>query len=220
MHHVIAIDGPAASGKSSTAKAVAAALGFRQADSGALYRAATAARLRKGGDPETWTEESVIEAARAISVEPLGDVFAVRIAGVPADAELRLTAVTAQVSRVARMPRVRAWVNERMRDCARIGPIVVDGRDMGAAVFPGATLKVWLVASARERARRRSLEVLGRAPTEEELVAEAAALSSRDQRDAAQTQPADDAVELDTTHLTRKEQVARIVALALERIAP
>jgi cytidylate kinase len=219
LHAVIAIDGPAASGKSSTARAVAAALGFRQADSGAFYRAATAARLRAGGDPAGWTEASVLEAAARVTVVPDGAVFAVRIDGAAAEAELRSAAVTGEVSRVARMPAVRAWVNARMRDCARMGPIVVDGRDMGTAVFPDAALKVWLVASARERARRRSVEILGRPPAEAELAAEAAALVARDERDARQTQPAADAIELDTTSLTQPEQIARIVELARARLS-
>jgi cytidylate kinase len=217
-HPVIAIDGPAASGKSSTARAVAAALGFRHADSGALYRAVTAARLRSGDAPDTWTEASVLDAARAVTVHPVGGVFEVRIAGVPAEAELRGEAVTAQVSRVARMPGVRAWVNARMGECAAMGPVVVDGRDMGTAVFPDAALKVWLVASTVERARRRSVEMLGRAPTDEELATEAGALEARDERDARQTRAAADAVEVDTTRLTQAEQVARIVALARERL--
>ncbi len=217
-HPVIAIDGPAASGKSSTARAVAAALGFRHADSGALYRAATAARLRAGDPPDTWSEASVLNAARDVSVHASGGAFEVRIAGAPADAELRGDAVTAHVSRVARMPRVRAWVNARMRECAATGPIVVDGRDMGTAVFPDATLKVWLVASPQERARRRSVEMLGRAPTDEELAVAAGRLEARDARDARQTQPAADAVEVDTTLLTPAEQVAQIVALARARL--
>ncbi|HVZ47219.1 MAG TPA: (d)CMP kinase, partial [Gemmatimonadaceae bacterium] len=87
------------------------------------------------------------------------------------------------------------------------------------AVFPDAALKVWLVASARERARRRSVEILGRPPAEAELAAEAAALVARDERDARQTQPAADAIELDTTRMTQPEQVARIVELARERLS-
>ncbi|MEA3247378.1 MAG: (d)CMP kinase [Gemmatimonadota bacterium] len=217
-HPVIAIDGPAASGKASPARAVAAALGFRHADSGALYRAVTAARLQMGGAPDAWTEASVLEAARAVAVHPAGGVFDVRVAGAPAEAELRGEAVTAQVSRVARMPGVRAWVNERMRECATMGPIVVDGRDMGTAVFPDAALKVWLVASTTERARRRSVEMLGRVPTDEELAAEAGQLEARDARDSRQTRPAAEAVEVDTTRLTPDEQVAHIVALARDRL--
>ena len=216
---VIAIDGPAAAGKSSTARAVARELGIRHGDSGALYRAATAARIGRGGDPVTWTEQSVLDAAGRISVHPGAGAFVVRIGEADAGALIRSPAVTAHVSLVARMPRVRAWVNERMRECATMGAIVVDGRDMGSAVFPDAALKVWLVAQRGERARRRSVELLGRVPSDEELAAEAIALESRDTKDSTQTAPASDAVEIDTTGLTPAEQVSRIVALARERLA-
>jgi cytidylate kinase len=211
---VVAIDGPAASGKSTTARLVAERLGFRQADSGALYRAATAARLRRGGAPETWTEDSVLEAAAAVSLVPGPTAFEVRLNGERADEEVRGAAVTAAVSRVAKMRGVRAWVKERMRDCARAGPLVADGRDMGTAVFPDAPLKVYLVADPRERARRRALERLGRDPTDAELAAEAAALDRRDALDAEQSRPAPDAIVLDTTALTQEQQVERIVTLA------
>ena len=215
---VLAIDGPAASGKSSTARAVAAELGMRHADSGALYRAATAARLGQGGDPSTWTEQSVLDAAVQVSVRPVQGAFAVSLGATDAGRFIRSPAVTAHVSIVAKMPRVRAWVNDRIRQCAKSGGIVVDGRDMGTAVFPDATLKIWLVAHPRERARRRSVEMLGRVPSDEELVAEAAALQARDAKDSEQTQPAPDAVEIDTTALRQPEQVARIVELARERL--
>ena len=215
---VITIDGPAAAGKSTTATAVARVLGYRRADSGAIYRGITAARLRTGDLPATWTEDSVLAAAAAVSVVPAGSVFAVEVGGRHDEAELRSAAVTASVSLVAVMPRVRAWVNARMRECAALGPIVVDGRDMGTAVFPDALLKIWLVADPAERARRRSVELLGRAPTGEELAREEGALVTRDAKDATQSQPAPDAVHVDTTRLTPDEQVSRIVALARERL--
>jgi cytidylate kinase len=214
---VITIDGPAASGKSSTARLVARALGIRHGDSGALYRAVTAARIGRGGDPGTWTEDSVVAEARHISIRAADDRFLVFIGMSPADNLIRSPAVTGNVSLVAKMPRVREWVNARMRDCATMGPIVVDGRDMGTAVFPDAVLKIWLVAAPGERARRRSVEMLGRNPTDQELAAETASLTNRDARDATQTRPAPDAVEIDTTDLTQAQQVARIVDLARER---
>lgn len=215
---VIAIDGPAASGKSSTARLVAAALGFRQADSGALYRAVTACRIRLGGDVSKWTAASMLDAARSVTIVPKVGVFAVEIDGEDAEAELRSAPVTANVSAAARIPAVRTWVNARMRDCANAGPIVVDGRDMGTSVFHDAVLKIWLTAATTVRAQRRSVEVLGRAPSDEELVREAVELAARDARDANQTQPAADAVRIDTTQLTQAEQVAQIVTLARERL--
>jgi cytidylate kinase len=211
---VVAIDGPAASGKSSTAQWVARELGFLHADSGALYRAATAARLRAPGPAEEWTEDSVLDAARMVSLVPGETTFVPLLEGAEADDELRGEAVTRHVSRVARMPRVRDWVNEQVRECARSHSIVVDGRDIGTAVLPGAPVKIFLVADPWERARRRLLQRLDRAPREAEIAEETDRLVHRDAQDALQTMQAPDAVLIDTTYLTQREQVERIVALA------
>ncbi|MFI5246172.1 MAG: (d)CMP kinase, partial [Gemmatimonadales bacterium] len=139
--------------------------------------------------------------------------------GAPMGSELHEPSVTACVSVVAKMPPVRSWVNEQMRKVARDGPIVVDGRDMGTAVFPRAQLKVFLVAEAAVRARRRLLQRLERAPREDEVVAETEELNRRDDRDAEQTQRARDAVVIDTTRLAQDEQVERIVTMAERAIA-
>jgi cytidylate kinase len=211
---VITIDGPAASGKSSTAQMVAARLRMRHLDSGMIYRCATAARLRAGEAPELWTEQSVLDAAARVSLAPGATSFLPRLDGADCEAEIRGEAVTGTVSLVAKMPRVRAWVNALVRATAAAHEIVVDGRDMGTAVFPDARLKIWLVAMPAERARRRILQRTGRAPTSEELEAEAAELEARDRKDREQTQPAADAVWIDTTGITQEEQVGRIVALA------
>jgi len=215
----ITIDGPAASGKSSTAQRVAEALGAWHVDSGALYRAVTAARLRAGGAPEHWTEQSVLDAAaRLVTLVAVPGAMAVRLGGVDAEGEIQVDGVTALVSVVAKMPHVRAWVNARVREAAAGRTVVCDGRDMGTAVFPDALLKVWLVALPEVRARRRLLQRTGVAPTEDALAAETAALEARDRADARQTRPAADAVWLDTSSLTQPEQVAQIVAWARERL--
>lgn len=211
---VVAIDGPAASGKSSTAKWVAERLGVRHVDSGALYRAATAARLRAPGAPEDWSEASVIEAAARVSLRAGRTTFHALIDGAEVEEELRATAVTAQVSRVAQMRGVRQWVNEQVRGAASAHSVVVDGRDMGTAVFPEAGLKIFLIADPWERARRRLIQRLGRQPYEAEIADEVEALVQRDAADRTQTQQARDAVLIDTTSLTQEEQVDRIVALA------
>lgn len=214
---VVTIDGPAASGKSSTAKLVAARLGVRHVDSGMLYRSVTAARVRQGDAPDLWTEHSVLDAARHVTLSPGETSFAPRIDGVDCETEIRGDAVTALVSFVAKMPHVRDWVNATVRATAASHEIVVDGRDMGTVVFPRARLKVWLVALPQERARRRVLQRTGRAPTPAELLAETAELEARDLKDREQTQPASDAVWIDTTGISQDEQVGRIVALAEER---
>ena len=217
---IVTIDGPAASGKSSTAQMVAERLGVHHIDSGALYRAVTASRLRDGGDPELWTEQSVLDAAKRVTLAPGQHVFIARIDGIEADAELRSMAVTAQVSRVASMSHVRAWVNQQVRHVAAEFPSVADGRDMGNAVFPDAPVKVWLVALPEIRALRRILQHNGgNPPSGIELAAETAELEARDRRDGLQTQPAPDAIWIDTSDLKQPEQVAQIEALVRKRLA-
>lgn len=211
---VVTIDGPAASGKSSTAEWVARELGFTHVDSGAFYRAVTAAVLRTGMPPGEWTPQLVLEAARIVSAALAGASMVPHLEGDPADAEIRNPQVTANVPRVARMPAVRAWVNAQVRQVATARPIVVDGRDMGTAVFPEADVKVYLVADPWERARRRLMQHLQRLPTDAEIAAETDRLVHRDAADATQSVAARDAVLIDTTHLMQEEQVARIVALA------
>lgn len=214
---IVAIDGPAASGKSSTAQWVAEKLRFRHVDSGALYRAATLAALREAeGDAEAgdWTEDEVLRVAADVSLRPAATSFTPCLGGVPVEEEVRGTDVTRHVSWVAQMPRVREWVNEMVRRTAQDSDVVVDGRDIGTAVFPEADLKVFLVADPWERARRRLLQRLGRGPTDEEIAEETDRLVQRDAKDATQTVQAKDAVLIDTTYLTQEEQVERIVALA------
>jgi len=211
---VVAIDGPAASGKSSTAQWVAAELGFRHVDSGALYRAATGAALRAGKAASEWTPEWVLQQAARVSLVPTDTSFAPQIDGERVDEEIRGGDVTRHVSLVAQMAPVRAWVNEQVRQVARAFNVVCDGRDMGTAVFPDADLKVFLVADPWERARRRLVQRLGRRPTDPEIAEETDRLVQRDAADATQTVQARDAVLIDTTYLTQPEQVERIVALA------
>ncbi len=213
---IIAIDGPAASGKSSTAIRVAERLGLQHVDSGALYRAATAARLREPGerDADRWVEAEVLAAARRlVRLVPSDRSFLPQLDGQAADQEIRSGDVTARVSAVARMPGVRAWVNEQVKATATTHSIVVDGRDIGTAVFPEADVKIFLVADPWERARRRLRQRLSHEPADREIAEEVDRLMHRDQRDAQQSGQASDAVVLDTTHLTQAEQVDRIVAL-------
>jgi cytidylate kinase len=231
MPRVIAIDGPAASGKSSTAAAVARRLGWAHLDSGALYRAVTLAALDTLGAREGEGEgeggaspQRIVALAEALPVRLVlvEDVFRPEVAGVDVGEAIRSDRVTAQVSVVAALPAIRDWVNARQREAAREHPrgVVVDGRDIGTVVFPEAPLKVLLTASPEERARRR-LAQRGAAVGPEEVAREARALGARDRADASRAvaplTAAPDAVPLDTTALSRDQQVARVVALAHER---
>jgi len=211
---VIAIDGPAASGKSSTAQWVAERLGFLHVDSGSLYRAAAAVMGRTALEPERWTEAAVLEQLARVRLVPGRRSFVPLIDGAAAEEELRGVDVTRLVSRVATMPGVRTWVNEQVRGTSAGHSVVVDGRDIGTVVFPEAQLKVFLVADPWERARRRLTQQLGRRASDEEIAEETDRLVQRDSRDATQTVQAKEAVLIDTTYLTQADQVERIVALA------
>ena len=215
---VVAIDGPAASGKSSTAKWVARELGLRHVDSGSLYRAATAAALRAEPNAERWSEASVLEAAKPIHLEPGETTFHPYLGQEDLEIAIRGKEVTSHVSQVAKMPGVRAWVNAQVQQAAKGHSVVVDGRDMGTAVFPRARVKVFLVADPKERARRRLVQRLQHAPDDAEIAAEVEALVQRDVKDEAQTQQAPDAIVIDTTALTQEEQVERIVAMARQAL--
>jgi cytidylate kinase len=221
---VIAIDGPAASGKSSTAAAVAHALGWAHLDSGALYRALTLAALDQLG-AAGWSEPRILSLAEDLPVRLafVDGAFRPSVAGVDVEAQIRSERVTARVSELAALPAVRMWVNAQQRRAAAEHPagVVVDGRDIGTVVFPDAPLKVFLVASAEERARRRITQ-RGEALDAGRLARESQALTARDDADAgrpvAPLSAAPDAVVLDSTRLSLVEQVARVVALARERL--
>lgn len=223
---IIAIDGPSASGKSSTAAAVAGALGFAHLDSGALYRGVTLVGIRHcgvvPGGPLN-TNALLLEAERrGLALHFDGTGYAVYLNGEPADAAIRTAEVTALVSAVSALPEVREWVNERLRGLPRAGQsVVVDGRDIGTIVFPDAEVKVFLTASPRTRASRR-LAQRGEAGDPARIERETAMLAARDAADStrvvAPLRMASDAVALDGTELRFDEQVARIVQLARQRL--
>jgi cytidylate kinase len=190
---VIAIDGPAGAGKSTVARKVATALGYRYLDTGAMYRAVALAALRAGVD----TEDAVSLAGLAGLAASMSD-----------DLELRSPEVERRVSRVARHREVRDALHVAQRAFLAGGDAVAEGRDVGAVVWPEAELKVWLDADPQVRARRRVCE--------QGDSAAAAALVERDRLDAAQTLQAPDAVAIDSTELDSDAVVERIVALARE----
>ncbi len=217
---VIAIDGPAASGKSSTAQAVAEALGFTHLDSGALYRGATLVGIRQGIE-DPFQLVAALDDHR-LSLHHDGTRFTVWLGSESVEQEIRDPAVTARVSAVSALPPVRNWVNQRLRGMADAGhALVVDGRDIGTVVFPDAQLKVFLTASPRTRAARR-LAQRGEGETPAVLERETASLTLRDEADSrravAPLRLAEDAVPLDGTGLSFEAQVAEIVRLARGRI--
>ena len=227
---VIAIDGPAASGKSSTAAAVARGLGWAHLDSGALYRAVTLAvldNLRDAGSGmrDAWPAQQVVALAEDLPVRLVlvGDAFRPTVAGVDVEETIRSERVTRHVSAIAAIREVRNWVNVQQREAVAGVPrgVVVDGRDIGTVVFPDAPVKVFLTASPEERARRR-LAQRGSRIDPAELAREAQALAARDRADStrpvAPLRAAADAVRLDTTDLSLEEQADRVVALARERL--
>ena len=233
MLRVIAIDGPAASGKSSTAGRVAEQLGWAHLDSGALYRALTLAALdnlgeggRRKGD--AWPAQQVVDLAGRLPVRLVlvGKSFRPEVAGADVEQAIRGERVTRFVSAIAAMPDVRTWVNTQQRQAVEGmgigGGVVVDGRDIGTIVFPEAPLKVFLTATPDERARRR-LSQRGQAVDQEVMRRESQALAARDAADSnrrvAPLKPAQDAVLLDTTSLTLEDQVAHVVELA-RRVFP
>ncbi len=216
---IVAIDGPAASGKSTTARAVAERLGFTHFDSGAVYRAMTLLALQGLGAADRWTPEDIVAraAARGLTVQAVDGSMHVRIGGRDPGGALRSEAVNGEVSRVAAMPLVRDFVNGLLRAGAAQGGIVMDGRDIGTVVFPHAEVKVFMVADAGERARRRLIE-RGELPDERKVDAEAGVLVDRDRRDASRAAAplvaAPDAVTIDTTQISFEEQVRMVVELA------
>jgi cytidylate kinase len=231
---VIAIDGPSAAGKSTTARAVAEALGFAHLDSGSLYRGVTlvaireaARRERAGEDPITVVgPEAILRAAedRGLMLQPDGAGFAAYLEGEPVDQIIRDADVTARVSAVSAVPVIREWINSRLRAMVRAGrDVVVDGRDIGTVVFPDAELKIFLTATPEARAGRR-INQRGNPVDPTGVEAEAAALAARDQADStravAPLKAAPDAVPLDTTAMAFPEQVRFIVELARPIFGP
>ena len=208
---VIAIDGPAGAGKSTVARALAARLGITYLDSGAMYRTTALATLRAGADPDDAEQVSTI--AAALGLRLAGD--RVELDGQDVSDDIRAPEVSAAASRVSVHEGVRAAMVERQRAMIESGDYVAEGRDIGTVVSPDAPLKVFLTASAAERARRRAAET-GEF-TRDVLEAQADRDGRDSEREHGALRPAADAVELDTTGLEVEAVVDLIAGLARDR---
>jgi cytidylate kinase len=206
---IVAIDGPAGAGKSTVARALAQRLGFRYLDTGAMYRALTWLALREGLPLDANERIGRLALENPVSFDEGGRVF---IDGSDVTSAIRQARVDRMVPVVARHPEVREVMRERQRELGGFGDAVIEGRDIGTVVAPGAEVKVYLVADADVRAGRRVRE-------RPDVAADALAtdLRLRDQKDRERMEPAADAVEIDTTELGVDEVVARIEALVRER---
>ena len=217
---VLTIDGPSGAGKGTVSRLAASRLRWHYLDSGALYRAV--------GVAASWADLDLSDPAAlvrctfdtAIEFREVGEDLRVLVNGSDATGELRLETTGTLASAIAAIPEVRAALKERQRAFRREPGLVADGRDMGTVIFPDATTKVFLTASAEERARRRhnQLNEKGVSVTFDGLLREILARDARDaQRTVAPLKPADDAVLIDTTGLSIDEVVDRVRALVPAR---
>ncbi|ROL58589.1 (d)CMP kinase [Bacteroidetes/Chlorobi group bacterium Naka2016] len=217
---IIAIDGPAGSGKSTTAKLLAQKLRYKYIDTGAMYRAVTLFWLRKNLPLE---EKAVCQILPEISIDLQynNNGLSIFLNGEDVSEAIRLPEVTNFVSPISTFKCVREFLVEQQRTIGANGAVVMDGRDIGTVVFPNADLKIFLVASVEERVRRRLLELKqkGVAISPEEVRMQ---IIERDRIDSTRQhsplQKALDAIEIDTTNLTIEEQVEKIYHLAIEKI--
>ena len=223
MNHPIsiAIDGPAAAGKSTVARRLAAELGFLYVDTGALYRAIGYAVLTAKQDPADAAAVEALLPSLQLSIRYVDGVQRIFLNGQDVSEEIRLPEMSMAASRVSAIPAVRAFLLDLQRDFARRESVVMDGRDIGTVVLPDAGLKIFLTASPEERARRRYLELQEKgADTTLEAVLED--MRQRDHNDsnraAAPLKAAEDAVMVDTTGCSLEEAVERMKKLAKERI--
>ena len=219
MHPVIAIDGPSGVGKGTVARAVAAALGFRHVDTGAMYRAVAWRAQQLGVDLDD--EDAVAAVANMAVVEVDGS--RVVIDGTDVSSAIRTPDIDRATTRVARLPRVRAELVARQRALADQGPLVMEGRDIGTVVFPAAAVKIYLDASAEERARRRAHDPAHTAAQTQDLAHIAEAMQRRDENDRTrQASPlciAADATLVDTTGVPAARVVEQVLAIVRSRVS-
>jgi len=208
---IVAIDGPAGAGKSTVARLLAEHLRFRYLDTGAMYRALTWLAQREGIALDHAEELAALAREHPVRFDVHDRVY---IDGADVTASIRRPGIDKLVPVVARHPAVREVMRERQRELGNVGNVVIEGRDIGTVVAPGAEVKVYLVADPAVRAQRRSAE-------RPEIAADALAtdLRMRDEKDAVNMRPAADAVQIDTTELAVEDVVARIEQLVRTRTA-
>lgn len=217
---VIAIDGPAASGKSTLARRLADELGYLYFDTGVMYRAVTLEALERGDEIDDEAAISELAERIDIDVEPApgdGLPYRVLVDGEDVTHRLRTPQVDANVSQVSAYRQVRRAMSDRQREIGSRGQVVMVGRDIGTVVLPDADLKIYLEASVEARARRRHLEILakGGAARYESILESMKARDAFDtSREVAPLKVADDAVILDTTNLTVEQTLKQALALA------
>lgn len=214
---IIAIDGPSGAGKGTIARVVAARLGYRHVDTGAMYRALAWMAIHEGLDLGDETALSTLAARVRFEV---GDGV-VRVDGHDVSGAIRTPGIDRAAAAVARQPRVRAVLIERQRGLAAEGGVVMEGRDIGTVVFPAAPVKVFLDASPEERARRRASDPAHAAGREAAITDVATALAERDRsdrtREASPLTQAADAVAIDTTGVSIEDVVRHVLALVEQR---
>jgi cytidylate kinase len=225
LRGVVALDGPSGTGKSTVARRLATQLGARYLDTGAMYRAATVAVLRAAVDPTDAerVRRAVADAELKVTTDPQAQ--ATTLDGADVSAEIRSQEVTTAVSPVSAVPEVRAQLVAQQRSIiaqalAEVGGIVVEGRDIGTVVVPDAALKVYLTADARARAERRTRQdtAAGRQSTVDATLADVRRRDTYDStRAVSPAKAADDAVELDTTHLDLAGVLAELMAMVEDR---
>ena len=213
---IIALDGPAGSGKTTTAKIVADKLGYLYIDTGAMYRAVTLAWIRQNKE---YSDAGVIALLDSLNIELRQSEVGQRtiLNGDDVSDDIRLPEVTKLVSPVSAIAEVRDKLVAMQREIGNAGGVVMDGRDIGTAVFPNAELKVFLVASIETRANRRTKELLAKGmEVNEELIKKE--IADRDHYDSnrehSPLRKAEDAIEIDTSDMTLQEQADTIIKLA------